>query len=202
MTKRKAGAKASRPGANGGHPLTTTLRVLVRDGSDVRFRRFLYDFLTISARMRLMREHLGRQAGLTGPQYTLLMAIMELGDGAGVAMRDLAEYLRVTPAFVTLESGRLIDTGVLAKRANPRDCRSSLLLLSARGRRLVARLVPEVRTVNDLFFSRLGGATFNRARELMTELLEGSELALAQVATRRSIGRRLPAALGATRHAA
>ena len=174
----------------------------MRDGSDARFRRFLYDFLTISARMKLVREHLGGQAGLTGPQYTLLIAVMELGDGAGVAMRDLAEYLRVTPAFVTLESGRLIDAGVLAKRANPRDGRSSMLLLSARGWRLVARLVPEVRTINDLFFSRLDGATFNRARQLMAELLEGSELALAQVAARRSVAHRLPAAPGATRRAA
>ena len=166
----------------------------MRDGSDARFRRFLYDFLTISARMKLMREYLGRQSRLTGPQYTLLMAIMELSDGAGVAMRDLAEYLMVTPAFVTMESNRLIDAGVVTKRANPRDGRSNLLLLSAKGWRLVARLVPEVRTINDLFFSRLGAATFNRARRLVAELLEGSALALAHAATRRPVERPRPPA--------
>ena len=186
--------RAARLRGNGRHPLTTTLAVLMRDGSDARFRRFLYDFLTISARMKLMREYLGRQSRLTGPQYTLLMAIMELSDGAGVAMRDLAEYLMVTPAFVTMESNRLIDAGVVTKRANPRDGRSNLLLLSAKGWRLVARLVPEVRTINDLFFSRLGAATFNRARRLVAELLEGSALALAHAATRRPVERPRPPA--------
>jgi hypothetical protein len=44
------------------------LPALVGGGSDARFRRLVYDFLTLSARMRAMREHLGQQAGLTAPQ--------------------------------------------------------------------------------------------------------------------------------------
>lgn len=179
---RRAGARGRR-----GHPVTTTLPLLLRRGADNDFRRFLYDFMTVADRLEALRDYLGREAGITGPQYTLLMAVMQLGDGAGVPLRDAAAHLRVTRAFVTLESGRLIRAGILAKRANPRDGRSSLLSLSARGRRLIDRLIPEVRSVNDLFFARLNWTTYRQARNLIAELLEGSRLAMAHAGARHAL---------------
>lgn len=160
--------------------------MLLRRGSDSDFRRFLYDFLTVADRMEGLRDHFGRLAGITAPQYTLLMAVMQLGDGAGVPLRDIARYLRVTGAFVTLESGHLICAGVFAKRANPSDGRSSLLSLTAKGRRLLDRLIPEVRAVNDLFFSQLDKASYRQARALVAELLEGSKLAMAYTGAMRA----------------
>lgn len=161
--------------------------MLLRRGGDAEFRRFLYDFMTIADRMEALRDHLGRRAGISGPQYTLLMAVMELGDGEGVPLGEVARYLRVTRAFVTLESGRLLDRGILAKRANPRDGRSTLVSLSAKGRRLLEAVIPEVRAVNDLFFGRLDAATYRQARRLVARLLEGSRLALAHAHARREL---------------
>ena len=186
--KSRAGA-GGRVAARGRHPRTTTLPALIEGGSDARFRRLVYDFLTLSARMRSMREHLGQEAGLTAPQYTFLMAVMELGEGDGVAMGDLAGYLLVTPAFVTHEANLLVRAGLVAKRANPRDRRSSLLLLSEKGRRLVSGLIPEVRAVNDLFFSGLNAGAFRRAQELVALLLKGSERAMGHVAAGRAVAR-------------
>jgi DNA-binding MarR family transcriptional regulator len=180
-------ARRASPSANGGHPVTTTLPLLLRRGGDAEFRRFLYDFMTVADRMEALRDYFGRKAGITGPQYTLLMAVMQLDDGEGVPLRDVAAHLRVTRAFVTLESGRLIRTGILAKRANPHDGRSSLLSLSVKGRRLIDRLVPEVRSVNDLFFSRLDRTTYRQARSLLAELLEGSRLAMAHAGARHAL---------------
>lgn len=184
--KIKAGA-GGRLAARRGHPRTTTLPALIERGSDARFRRLVYDFLTLSARMRAMREHLGRQAGLTAPQYTFLMAVMELGEHEGVSMSELADYLIVTPAFVTHESNVLLRAGLLAKRANPRDGRSSLLSLSDKGWRLISGVIAEVRAVNDLFFSRLSATAFRRAQQLVALLLEGSELAMGHVAAGREV---------------
>ena len=173
----------------GKHPPTTTLPALLEQGSDAKFRRLLYDFLTLSQRMRTMREHLGDQAGLTAPQYTFLMAVMELGEdrNKGVAMRELADYLQVTPAFVTHESNILIRAHLIVKEANPHDRRSTLLSLSDEGARLVSALLPEVRAVNDLFFSKLTGPAFKRAQELIALLLEGSERAMGHVASGRTM---------------
>lgn len=190
MARRKSRAGAGgRPVLRAMHPRTTTLPALIERGSDARFRRLVYDFLTLSARMRSMREHLGQEVGLTAPQYTFLMAVMELGEGEGVAMGDLADYLQVTPAFVTHESNILVRLRLIVKRANPRDRRSSLLSLSDKGRQLVSGLIPEVRAVNDLFFSGLNATAFRRAQELLALLLEGSERAMGHVAAGRVVAR-------------
>lgn len=170
-------------------PPTTTLPALLEQGSDASFRRLLYDFLTLSQRMRTMREHLGDQAGLTAPQYTFLMAVRELGEErkSGVAMRELAEYLQVTPAFVTHESNILIRADLIVKRTNPSDRRSTLLSLSDEGTRRVSELLPAVRAVNDLFFSKLTAPAFKRAQELIRLLLEGSERAMRHIASGRAM---------------
>jgi DNA-binding MarR family transcriptional regulator len=105
----------------------------------------------------------------------------------GVAMRDLADHLQVTPAFVTHESNVLIRARLIEKQNNPQDRRSTLLSLSDQGARLVSTLLPEVRAVNDLFFARLTAPAFKRAQELMGLLLDGSAHALGHVASGRAI---------------
>ena len=173
---------AARGAANGAHPLTTTLPVLLKGGSDAGFRRFLYDFMTVAERVATLRAHFGREVGITGPQYTLLMAVLQLGDGVGVPPRAVADHLRVTRAFVALEAGRLVRAGVLAKRGNPADGRSNLLSLTPRGRRMLDRLIPEVRAVNDLFFSGLDGPGYACAQRLMARMLADSAKVLKRVA--------------------
>lgn len=176
---------AARGAGGGAHPLTTTLPVLLKSGSDAGFRRFLYDFTTVAERVQTLRAHFGREVGITGPQYTLLMAVLHLGDGMGVPPRAVADHLRVTRAFVALEAGRLVRAGVLAKRANPADGRSNLLSLTPRGRRMLDRLIPEVRAVNDLFFAGLDAPGYACARRLMARLLADSAKALKRVARSR-----------------
>jgi len=107
---------------------------------------------------------------------------LQLGDGEGVPPRAVADHLRVTRAFVALEAGRLVRAGVLAKRANPADGRSNLLSLTPRGRRMLDRLIPEVRAVNDLFFSGLDGPGYACAQRLMARMLADSAKVLKRVA--------------------
>lgn len=170
----------------GSHPVTTTLPILLEEGSDGKFRRFLYDFRTVADRMNALRDHFARQVGITGPQYTLLMAVMQLGNDAGVPPRQIANHLRVTAAFVALESGRLVRAGILSKRNHPTDGRSTLLAFTPRGRRMMQRLIPEVRSVNDLFFARLDAKTFRVGQQVIERLLKGSRLAMAHIDIQRA----------------
>jgi len=176
--------EASRPG-NGYHPpLTVSHRELLVDGSDIEFRRLILRLLQIEERLRHARAYLGRQAGLTGPQYSLLMAVAYLQGETGIAVRSLARELRVTSAFITTESRRLIGRGLLAKRQNPHDSRSTLVTVTPAGRRAIERLVPEVRAVNDLFFGHLSRPAFGQAKRFLEQLMDGSRQALAHIAAR------------------
>lgn len=156
-------------------PLTITRRALLVRGSDVEFRRLIYRLLLVEERLRHVRAFLGRRIGLTGPQYTLLITVAYLQGATGIAVRSLARNLRVTSAFITGESRRLIERGLLAKRPNPHDSRSTLLSVTAAGRRRIARLVPELRIINNAFFSHVSAGSFRHAKRFLDQLLDGSE---------------------------
>jgi DNA-binding MarR family transcriptional regulator len=163
-------------------PLTVTRRALLKGGSDVEFRRLIYRLLLVEERLRRARDHLGRLAGLTGPQYTMLITVAYLQGATGISVQSLAKNLRVTSAFITAESRRLLEHGLLAKRRNPHDSRSTLLSVTAAGRRRLERLVPELRRVNDAFFGRVSAQSFAHAMRFLEQLLAGSEHVMAHIA--------------------
>ena len=165
-------------------PLSTTRRALLVGGSDLEFRKLIYRLAVIEERLRHARAYLGRRIGLSGPQYMLLVSVAYLQGATGIAVRSLAKDLRVTSAFITGESRRLIERGLLAKRPNPHDSRSTLLSVTAAGRRRFEELVPEVRRVNDLFFGGLSKASFRHAKRFLDQLADGSAQAVSHIAHR------------------
>src|SRR5712672_213402 len=56
-------------------PATVTRAPLLKGGSDQRFRVLVADLFTISMRMEMVREHLGRRMGISGPQYSIVVAL-------------------------------------------------------------------------------------------------------------------------------
>ena len=162
-------------------PLTITRRALLVGGSDTEFRRLIYRLVVVEERLRHARAYFGRLIGLSGPQYMLLISVAYLQGATGITVRSLARNLRVTSAFITGESRRLIERGLLAKRRNPHDSRSTLLSVTAAGRRRIEEVVPEVRRVNDLFFQNVTKDSFRHAKRFLEQLLDGSAQALAQI---------------------
>jgi MarR family transcriptional regulator, organic hydroperoxide resistance regulator len=162
-------------------PATVSRPALLEQGSDERFRRLVYDLLTISSRMTVVREHLGGRMGINAPQYSLLMAVGQFQGENGVGVTAVARVLHVSSAFVATESGKLAQAGLLTKRANPRDRRGVLLSLSRAGRTLIERNNDEVKALNDIFFGALTPAMFAAASAATVALVRGSARALAHL---------------------
>jgi DNA-binding MarR family transcriptional regulator len=176
--------KPVRDGAAGfAAPLTASHPPLLTRGSDRRFRQLLADFLTVATQLEAVRSHLGGRAGLTGPQYSILMAVAHLQAGRGVSVGQVAERLHVSSAFVTAETGKLARRDLLRKRPNPDDGRSVLLSLTPAGQDCVAALAPEVRQVNDLFFGALDAARFTALSAAMADMVGSAARALAYIET-------------------
>jgi DNA-binding MarR family transcriptional regulator len=120
----------------------------------------VHDLLTISARMELVRGHLGARMGVSGPQYSLLVAIAHLQGANGASVTAVAKALHVSSAFVASETGRLAQRGLVRKRTNPHDRRGVLVSVAPAGRIAIGRIGTEIRAINDLFFGSLDGKTF------------------------------------------
>ena len=166
-------------------PATISLAALLNgQRSDQQFRRLVRNLLTVAMRIELARDHFGRALHVTGPQYNLLMTVTELQGRAGVSVGSVAQAMHVSSSFVTAETGKLLDLGLLRKQPNPSDRRGALLKLSPLGRAKVHGLLAEIRAVNDLFFGRLTAQSFVALCAGAEALVEGSREAMQYVARR------------------
>src|SRR5215472_905669 len=158
--------------------LTVSRRALLIGGNDGLFREMVTDLITISLTMESVRAALGARIGITGPQYSILVAVLRMRHGEHVRVRDVAAYLHVSAAFVTAEVGKLAKVGLLRKLPNTSDGRSRLLSLTRQGEAQLERLTPDIREVNDRFFASLDRSDFVCLARIARELVKDSKRAL------------------------
>ena len=158
--------------------LTVSRRALLSGGNDQLLREMVTDLITISLTMESVRATLGARIGITGPQYSILVAILRMRHGEHVRVRDVAAYLHVSAAFVTAEAGKLAQRGLLRKLPSTSDGRSRLLCLTRQGGAQLERLTPDIREVNDRFFASLDRSDFVCLSRIARELVKDSKRAL------------------------
>jgi DNA-binding MarR family transcriptional regulator len=100
------------------------------------------------------------------------------GDN-GITVSEVAERLHVSGPFITTETSALVSRELLLKIPNPRDRRSVLLRLAARGQRKLKELAPHLADVNDAVFTPLGVEEFQMLSTITTELVATSARAIA-----------------------
>lgn len=185
-----ANGRGSRPA------LTVSRRALLRSGDDQRFREMISDLITVSLHIQRVRAMLAARIGISGPQYSILLAIARMEPGEVANVRGMAAYLHVSAAFVTAEAGKLARKGLVAKSPNSTDGRSVLLSLTRTGEARLAALTPAIRAVNDRFFASLDAGDFANLARMARALARDSEHALAylSMAARSGAGRFAPGA--------
>lgn len=166
-------------------PATTSKGALLERGSDRRFRALVHDLFTIASRMDLVRAHLGRRMGISGPQYSVLVAVAHLQGDGGASVGAVAQAMHVSSAFIATESGKMARRGLLLKRPNPADGRGVLLSVAPAGRLKLERVAPEIRAINDLFFGALDAPSFSALSAAANALVQGSSKAVHYVGAMR-----------------
>jgi DNA-binding MarR family transcriptional regulator len=186
LRQQEVGARAGKIEASDGSlpalPATVSKPALLSAGSDARFRTLVHDLLTIATRMEAVREHHGRRMGISGPQYSVLMAVAHLQGGRGASVGAVAQALHVSSAFVASETGKLVRLGLLHKQPNPQDRRGVLISLTPAGQRAIDRSSPEIRAINDMFFGELDARSFGALCAAAAALVEGSRKSIRYVA--------------------
>ena len=164
-------------------PLTISLPALLNNKeSDQQFRRLIQGLLTLARRLETARDYFGRQINVTGPQYNLLMTVAQLQGTTGISIGGVAQAMHVSSSFVTAETGKLAEVGLLRKLPNPSDRRSALLKLAPLGHTKIHGLVGEIRAVNDLFFGPLTTQSFAALCASAEALVLGSREAMQYIA--------------------
>ncbi len=174
-----ARARPANPERGARRQLTASRPELLVDGSDRDFRQLVHDTLAFAARIQEVRSRLGALIGLSGAQYTILVAVAHLqGREGGVGVNLLAEHLHLSGAFVTVEVNKLVAAELVTKEVNPEDRRRVLLTITAKAHQLLDELTAVQRPANDALFACLSAADFHAFRHMVAELVQTGDRTL------------------------
>lgn len=160
-------------------PLTVTRPELLVDGGDQLFRQTIHDALAFSVRLQEIRNRLGEAIGITGPAYSIMIAIDHLSADGEVGIVRLSDHLHLSGAFVTIEVNKLVASGLVAKAPHPEDGRRVLLSVTKAGSARLDELADTQQPVNDAIFANLSTEQFHAFAEIISSLVGGTKEALA-----------------------
>lgn len=155
---------------------TITLPALLDGDSDRPFRSVVETIWRCAQRISAINEMLATKVGLSGPQYSLLMTLAY--ETKGISVSSLAERLAVSQPFVTREINNLVDAGLVNRRANPDDGRSTLLSLSKKGGSAAEKLMGYLQESNNILFQDITKEDFHFLRNFIAKVAVQSEVAL------------------------
>jgi DNA-binding MarR family transcriptional regulator len=171
MKRSTAQHRSSRP------PITARPELLV-DGSDSKFRQFVHNLFSFLSLHTAIRDCYAACLGLAGPQYTILLCIQHLAASKAVNVRDVAEHLRLSGSFVTIETNKLEKAGLISKKRASHDRRAVSLIVNPRGDALLNSIAPVRRKVSNVQFASLSGKDFQIIAPLVEGLIPCGERAL------------------------
>lgn len=158
--------------------LSVSHEAMLVDGDDEMFRHVLFLSRFFADRLIMFLEVVGRQIGLSGNQYVILLAIAHAQGKGGVTIRDVARYVLMAAPHVTTQAGMLIRKGLVLKRPNLEDGRSVLLLLTPKGEKAMDLIAPLRREFNDAFFVGVSRQSLISTAKFLEKVTLNSEKAL------------------------
>lgn len=161
-----------------GAAVTVSKQALLVDDQDACFRQMLSDMFAFTQALQETRERFARFIELSAAQYMILIAIDRFEDAQDAGINQIAQHLRYSGAFVTIEVNALVKAKYVTKIAHPTDGRRVLLSVTDLGRARLSALANFQRPVNDALFEPLDRQRFGALRTAMRDLADNSERAL------------------------
>lgn len=159
-------------------PLSVSRPAVLIEGSDREFRRLIHRMILNEARLVDIRKSIAKKVGVSGAQYTMLMAVLRLQGDSGIAISALADFLEVSGPHVTGEVRKLVAKGYVRKNANPKDKRGVLISLTRQGRSRLLAAFAFIRSVNDILFDGVTADEFRTLVRFNQKFMKNSSLAL------------------------
>jgi MarR family transcriptional regulator, transcriptional regulator for hemolysin len=85
---------------------------------------------------RLLRNYIDHRAKSRGTTRAQWIVLFRLREQEGLSQVDLADVLELQPISLVRLLDRLVEHGLVERRADPRDRRANRLFLTAAGRKL------------------------------------------------------------------
>lgn len=138
---------------------------------------FIWNIVEISSQLEEIHKSWAQMLGLTEPQWLILMAIDELDEGRGVSGIAVANKLRIHPAFVTNQTKKLEQMGLLTRVTSPEDARFLQISLTEKARTEITSLSIKREALNSTMFVGVDGESLQYLNRRLTSIAKNSRLA-------------------------
>jgi DNA-binding MarR family transcriptional regulator len=138
---------------------------------------FIWNVVEINSQLEDIHTSWAALLGITEPQWLILMAITELDDGPGVAGIDIANKLRVHPAFVTNQTKALEKGGFLSRRPGADDARFFLMSLTTKATTEIEKLSKRKLALNSTMFNEIDEKTLADLNVALAMIARNARLA-------------------------
>jgi DNA-binding MarR family transcriptional regulator len=164
---------------------TSTLRlqwtqpgtIMIEKDPDRAISDFIWNVVEIHSQLEDIHTSWAGLLGITQPQWLILMAITELDQGRGVAGIDIANKLRVHPAFVTNQTKSLEKAGLLSRQPRADDARFVLMSLTPKATEDIEKLSKRKLALNSTMFNELDEKTLADLNAALATIAKNARLA-------------------------
>lgn len=161
-----------------GSLLTASKPELLDKDGDRALRGVLYDFFAFGRSLEAARASFASYVDLSPTQYLIMIALKNSTLNEPMGINQVAEWLRLSSAFVTNEVNKLVSDGLIEKNAHPSDGRRVQLAVTGQGFNLLTRLAAVQRPVNDALFGMLTRDEFRLLSQLLARLAANGDRAV------------------------
>jgi DNA-binding MarR family transcriptional regulator len=145
------------------------LEVMERAGRDVDASRVVIALVRASSRINQQLEEATSRAGITRPQFFVLMEVASAPKGS-VALHDVSAGLGVTPASASWLCQRMEEDGLLDRSREESDGRVLRIELTRKGWSTLGKVAPLVFEAEKAFLRPLPRPKYRALTELLGQL--------------------------------
>lgn len=139
------------------------------------FWQFIWEITSITAHLDALCRFRAKALDISGPQWTILMALSHLDDGDGVPVNVVSKLLHVDPSFVTTQSKLLEKRGLVRRKPSITDARVVQMSLTDGACKHLASAAPQQAAMNQFIFSNFDTREFAKFTSKLAALKFGLE---------------------------
>jgi DNA-binding MarR family transcriptional regulator len=141
-------------------------------------RRFTWVIASINVHLEELRYFWAKALGISGPQWLILMALVDLDHDDGVPVNAVSKKLHVDSSFVTTQSKLLEKKGFLRRKTSTEDARIVKMSLTDKTYKHLSSLDSQREALNEFIFADLKDKQISELNETLQMLQNRLEKAI------------------------
>lgn len=142
---------------------------MASENQDLFFLQILDNITKTATALELASKEFFKKFELTRVQFLALSSILKNGND-GITLSALSECMAVSKANITTLTDRMEAAGLISRLSHDKDRRSTVVVVTERGRNCFAQVLPEREKLAGEILSNLTGQEIEEGNRILGKL--------------------------------